>query len=263
MSECGGQPGCCAPGARFAAVLFDLGGTLLDYGPQTRWAEFRLRRMEELHGLVCGLAGDLDLSAAELGRRLGEAIQTEEMRALERSGRALPLAERLRTALAGVGVEADCRQVQRLVQVFCQPIRSWPRPFAESPQTLARLRELGARMAIITNAPWDSPGRFLHADLERWGLAGHFGAFVSSGDVPWRKPNPQFMWAAAKALGVAPEACLVVGDTLAADVAGARAAGMAALWVNRAGGPAPADGPQPDWTAASLEEVVKVVEGAC
>jgi putative hydrolase of the HAD superfamily len=75
------------------------------------------------------------------------------------------------------------------------------------------------------------------------------------------------MWAAAGELGVPPEHCLVVGDNLMADIAGAGAAGMKSVWINRDQGSAPEDGrwsdrvakPRPDWVAASLTEVVRIV----
>jgi FMN phosphatase YigB (HAD superfamily) len=66
------------------------------------------------------------------------------------------------------------------------------------------------------------------------------------------------MWAAARELGVAAEACLVVGDSLKADIAGARAAGMRSAWVNRSREAQPAE-PRPDWTVATLDEVVELV----
>jgi FMN phosphatase YigB (HAD superfamily) len=85
---------------------------------------------------------------------------------------------------------------------------------------------------------------------------------IFSGDVPWRKPNPEFMWAAARELGVDPGECLVVGDSLPADVAGAKAAGIPSVWINRDGAVAPADGARPDWEVTSLGEVAGIATGA-
>jgi putative hydrolase of the HAD superfamily len=54
-----------------------------------------------------------------------------------------------------------------------------------------------------------------------------------SGDVPWAKPNPEFFFAAARELSLTPEDCVVVGDTLHADIAGANAAGIRSIWIDR------------------------------
>jgi len=247
---------------RFAAVLFDLGYTLLDYGPPGRWSDFRTQRMEQLHPLAVELWGEIELSAQEFGQRVGSALQTDEMRALEHGGLSLPFAERMRAALAGIGLAPGQEQLGRFMEAFHQPIRDWPRPYPDTEQSLAELRSLGLSLAIITNAPWDAPGPMLSADLERWGLRGFFAAFIGSGEVPWRKPNPEFMWAAAKALAVPPPRCLVVGDNPSADIAGARAAGMCCVWMNRDGQVFPPEAPRPDWVAQSLRQVVEVVRSA-
>jgi len=243
---------------QFQAVLFDLGQTLLDYGPHSRWREFRIQRMRELYPLATQLWGAICLSADEFGEAVGGGIQTDRMREVEHNGIAVPFRERLREALAGVGIRADDGGIERMAEAFNEPIREWPRPFPETPAALERLRSRGVKLAIITNAPWDTAGELLYSDLERYGLRGFFGAFVGSGEVPWRKPHPEFMWTAASGLGVAPEQCLVVGDNLMADIAGATAAGMKSAWMDRDGAAAP-DEPRPDWVVKSLDEVVAIV----
>ena len=243
----------------FTAVLFDLGYTLLDYGPPDRWPEFRVLRMEQLYPLACQLWGDLGLSPADFGRLVGGALQTDETRATEHGGFSVSFLQRLRRALTQIGLAPDEGALDRLAQAFSAPIRDWPHPYPEAPSVLQALRSSGLKLAIITNTPWDTPGSLLRGDLARFGLAGFFDAFIASGEVPWRKPHPEFMRAAARALAVPSDRCLVVGDNLRADVAGARAAGMRSIWVNRTGDPPPPGTPPPDWIAASLLEVLQVV----
>jgi len=52
------------------------------------------------------------------------------------------------------------------------------------------------------------------------------------------------------------ETCLVVGDSLKADIAGARAAGMKCVWVNREG---LAGGDEADWVVGDLQGVPDVM----
>jgi HAD superfamily hydrolase (TIGR01509 family) len=243
----------------FSAVLFDLGQTLLDYGPHQRWPEFRIQRMTELYPLVTRMCGPTNLSAEEFGRVVGAGIQTNEMRAAEHSGLSVPFRSRLLQALAAAGVSPEDGQLEPLTDAFNEPVRAWPKPFAETDSVLRELRSLGMSLAIITNSPWDTPSEALYSDLDRYGLRGVFSAFVGSGEVPWRKPNPEFMWAAARQLGIASERCLVVGDNIMADIGGARAAGMRSAWVNREGAAVPPDAAQPDWTVKSLTEVLSIV----
>lgn len=242
----------------FSAVLFDLGQTLLDYGPHQRWPEFRIRRMAELYPLVTRLCGATCLSAEEFGQVVGAGIQTDEMRAAEHRGLSVPFRSRLQQALAAAGIYPEDDQIEHLTEAFNGPVRAWPKPFPETESVLRDLRSLGIRLAIITNAPWDTPSEALYSDLARYGLRDLFSAFIGSGEVPWRKPNPEFMWAAARELGVASERCLVVGDNIMADIGGARAAGMRSAWVSRDGAAAPPDAARPDWTVKSLAEVLTI-----
>lgn len=77
--------------------------------------------------------------------------------------------------------------------------------------------------------------------LDASGLDGRFDATVVSADLGVGKPDPRvFDWVLAK-LGVAADRAVMVGDSLARDVNGARTAGIAAVWVNRLGDPRPGD----------------------
>jgi HAD superfamily hydrolase (TIGR01509 family) len=208
------------------------------------------------------MCGHSPLSAEEFGRAVGAGIQTDEMRAAEHRGLAVPFRSRLRQALAAAGITADEGQIERLTEVFNEPVRAWPRPFPETESVLRGLRSLGMGLAVITNAPWDTPSEALYSDLARYGLRAAFSAFIGSGEVPWRKPSPEFMWAAARELGVPYDRCLVVGDNIMADIGGARAAGMRSVWVNRDGAVPPADAAAPDWTVTSLAQVLSIVRSA-
>ncbi len=75
--------------------------------------------------------------------------------------------------------------------------------------------------------------------LDSLGVAGLFGAVVSSDEVALGKPAPDVYLLAAARLGIDPTTCLVVEDSLNGVLAG-RAAGMTVVLVpNRAVPPAP------------------------
>jgi HAD superfamily hydrolase (TIGR01509 family) len=72
-----------------------------------------------------------------------------------------------------------------------------------------------------------SPTEWLRGSLERFGLADHFGdrLFSAAEHVERGKPHPDIYLYSARALGVRPEAVLVLEDT-PTGVKSARAAGM-------------------------------------
>src|SRR5579871_6270323 len=109
------------------------------------------------------------------------------------------------------------------------------RPAHEVPPTtpllLEALRERGLKLGLVSNA-FDPP-ELAHAELERLGVASLLDVAVFASEVGARKPEPAIFLHALAALGVEPARALMVGDSLAADVAGAAALGIAtcqALW---------------------------------
>lgn len=96
--------------------------------------------------------------------------------------------------------------------------------FALFPQvvsTLARLRQRGFKMAIVTNKPHP----FVMPLLQASGLATHFD-YVLGGDLlPKRKPDPMPLWHVCQQLQTEPANSLMIGDSNS-DILAARAAGM-------------------------------------
>ena len=95
---------------------------------------------------------------------------------------------------------------------------------------LASLRDDGARLAIVSN--WDSG---LPSLLERLGLAGWFDAVVVSHLEGMEKPRPELFLRAVMRVGGTPGEALHVGDVPELDGAGAEAAGIASVIIDRRG----------------------------
>jgi phosphoglycolate phosphatase len=91
---------------------------------------------------------------------------------------------------------------------------------------LTALRDAGIKLACVTN----KPHRFATQLLEHYGLAKYFSIVLGGDSVAAKKPDPLPMLTASKALGVAPEATVAIGDSQNDAFAG-RAAGMATLTV--------------------------------
>ena len=116
----------------------------------------------------------------------------------------------------------------RLAAHFRRPA-SWT-VFADVPATLDGLAGAGIRLAVVSN--WDS---HLPALLEGLDLAGRFDAVLVSAVEETGKPDPEIFRRACTRLGVAAAEALHVGDSLAEDYEGARAAGLRAILLDRAG----------------------------
>ena len=91
---------------------------------------------------------------------------------------------------------------------------------------LQQLREAGLALACVTN----KPTAFAQALLRDKQLAGFFAQVFGGDAFERKKPDPQPLLQACKALGTAPARTLVVGDS-SNDAAAARAAGCPVVLV--------------------------------
>ncbi len=108
------------------------------------------------------------------------------------------------------------------------------------------------RVAAITNG---------NADLQQIGIADRFDIVLRATlEVP-AKPDTAMFSQALDHFNLGPQAMVHVGDSPTTDVAGAQAAGVAAVWFNQSGrawsGPAPA----PEYTVTSIPELRTLLLG--
>ncbi len=157
---------------------------------------------------------------------------------------------------AGASVPSDVRD--RVAQIIASTIVRFPPSLidgaAETLQATARRTSIG----LVSNTGF-SPGPALRRVLHHLGVAQHFSAFAFSDEVGWAKPHPAIFAHALAHLGARPADVLHVGDTLAADVAGAQAHGMRTVWLAsevRVG----ADGIRPDATVDSIRGAAPLIE---
>ena len=61
----------------------------------------------------------------------------------------------------------------------------------------------------------------------------YFDFFINAVDVMARKPDAKIYRAFCEGIGVAPAACVYIGDDPEYDVVGARDAGLKTIWINR------------------------------
>jgi putative hydrolase of the HAD superfamily len=103
-------------------------------------------------------------------------------------------------------------------------------PYPEVPAVLEALRARGHALAVVSN--WDVS---LHEVLDRTGLRPAFDVVVASAELGAAKPDPAIFAHALGRLGERADDALHAGDQPAEDVAGARAAGVAPVLVDRDG----------------------------
>ncbi len=106
---------------------------------------------------------------------------------------------------------------------------SW-RLFPDTVPALARLREAGVELGVVSN--FDSR---LFAVMRGLGLADSFDTVTISSLAQAAKPSPKIFHLALEKHAADPEEALHVGDSLRDDVEGARKAGLHAVLLDRKG----------------------------
>ena len=100
--------------------------------------------------------------------------------------------------------------------------------YEDSLPVLATLRRHGLRIGLVSNTSRDLDAFVRHFALD-------VDAWISSGTHGKVKPSPTIFRAALELLEVEPADAVMIGDSLADDVEGARALGMKGLLLDREG----------------------------
>jgi 2-haloacid dehalogenase len=122
--------------------------------------------------------------------------------------------------------------------------------YADVEPTLARLAAAGQRLAIFTNGT----AAMARGAAEAAGIARHFEAIVTVQPTGRFKTHPETYAHLCRTLALPASAVTLVSSNRW-DIAGAKAAGLAAIWCNRAGAPAEYADLPPDRAIRSLVEL--------
>lgn len=236
------------------AVLFDLDDTLCD----DLWAAEQTVRAvaERARQHLPGVSAD-ELTTAY--NRLSEEIWTAID--LIRPPRLSDVRRELwQKALAecGHGEAAGARDVapvDDLVALHVSLRHSGVHLFPDALATLDALRGAGLRLALVTNGVSET-----HAEkIVALGIQNYFDALLMPDEVGFAKPDARVFHLACERLGVVPAEAAHVGDNPVSDVAGAKGAGLFAVWFNPHGRPFPSSKIRPDAEARALADVVALV----
>ena len=254
-------PGLSVPksASRFRAVLFDLFDTLVDFDPN-RFPEVEINGRPErttsraaydaLYAAGYSLPGYpafhvlwMENTRQVWGERdrdpeLREVSSRERFRRL--TARLVPIPPGEREPAAGVAREAHMKALIAAA-VFDEAHLG----------LLGRIRGAGLRAGLLSNF---DDGATVRALLARTGLLPLLNPVIISEEAGYRKPSPRLFGLAAEGIGAAPAEILFVGDNFAADVLGARGAGMSCAWLNPKGAPVPEGSAPPDFEFRRLEE---------
>lgn len=146
---------------------------------------------------------------------------------------------RFRMLIEEQGDSCDDGRLDRLTATYRGAYQAKWHCTAGAPELLAELRARGARIAIVTNNIVTEQV----AKMKRLELDTLVDALVVSEAVGASKPSREIFDAALRELGARADDAVMLGDSWKADVEGAVAAGLRAVWFNPRRQPRPANHP--------------------
>jgi putative hydrolase of the HAD superfamily len=222
---------------RTRAVLLDALGTLVeldDPAPRLRGA------LLEGTGVDVGIEAAGRGFGAEIGYYLANQMRGRDQAGLEK------LRDDCATAMRdGIGRDELDHATVRAAMLEALAFKVFP----DVASALRELRGRGLRLVVVSN--WDCS---LPEWLDRAGIGELVDGSVSSAVVGEAKPAPAVFEAGLRLAGCDAAEALFVGDSVENDVLGARAAGLRAVLVQRAGDP-----PRDVETVRSLRELSAIV----
>jgi putative hydrolase of the HAD superfamily len=205
---------------RVRAVLFDLDDTLFDHHACAHAA------LAAVHGLHSCFR---DIPLEDFQRehaRLLEELHAEVLGG--RLGIDAARVERFRRLFEHAGISADEAMTQRTAASYRERYVSARQAIAGAASLLPEVRRR-ARVGIVSNNLLEEQ----RDKLRHCGLDPHIDALVVSEEAGVSKPDPRIFEIALERLGVRAEEAVMLGDSWAADIVGARAAGIRPIWFNR------------------------------
>ena len=240
----------------YTDLIFDLYGTLVDIHTEeddTVW---------EKTALYFGYYG-----AHYTGAELRAAFQSAMAAKKARAGQSyecfpdLPFEPVMAELFRAKGVEENVEELgKNASQLFRIASTEYIRLYPGVTEALKKLRQDGYRLWLLSNAQ----RVFTAYELNHLGLAPYFDGLYLSSDFACRKPDIRFFSALLEEQHLKKENCLMIGNDLDTDIAGAKNAGLATLYMHTNLTPPDQRAADPndphEYEGWDWEELVKVIE---
>lgn len=207
-------------------LIFDLGYTLIHFDGvwPAVFAEADRVLRAELEKL--GIGQFTDDFAQDFRARMAQHHLRREKDFIEAPTTAI-LAE---TLAASGHPDTPQHLLQAAVDAMYRPSQANWQVEEDAAPTLRELQAQGLRMGIFSNAGDDNDVQTL---VDNAGLHGYFDYVFTSAAAGLRKPDPRVFEMSLAQWRAGPDQAVMVGDTLDADILGARNAGIHSIWITR------------------------------
>ena len=212
-----------------SAVLFDLGDTLWHFPRLPPAQEIRTETMRRVGGALKSWGIPLEGDLRFLGRDIRYGVEAADRAAYESDCVSPDFNAVVRDIANSKGLDLTYDQGAALWDAWNLGGQMLGRTmFDDAFTTLDWFRDHGYRIGCVTNRVFGGP-RFVE-ELHELGLDRYFEATAVSCDLGYMKPHPRIYEWTFEQMRIDPRETAMVGDSLKADVQGAQAVGLTAVW---------------------------------
>jgi putative hydrolase of the HAD superfamily len=236
------------------AVIFDLGGTLVDWPDwETAW--------EERWGLALAYCRERVSKDWPDRHTFASAMHEAELahwrRVEEQQLSASPEAV-VREGFDLLRRTVDDLELETALDGYARAVNGWASVYPDARPTLLALRQREVSIGLLSNTWWAASWH--NADLAVHGLEDLIDVPVYTSQLSHSKPHPEVFRYVLGRLGFAAEQCVMVGDRPVDDISGALGVGMPAV-LKTNGHPRPVpDGIHPTATIKTLSELLPALD---
>ena len=239
------------------AVIFDLGGTLIEYaGPYAVWPDLETPGLEAAYITLQGKG--VRLPSFEQFSNTGFSLLPQRWQMATSGERNLRLIDFLAEILEACDVDVvEQIWLAEAAELYQDAICAQAVPIEAAQETLEYMKRQGYQIGLLSNTMFSGLAHI--ADLKRFSLDSYFDAMLFSADVGKWKPSAEPYLDLLDQLEVAPENGVFIGDDPANDMVGVQRAGLRTVLVRSNHRFQLQDGVNPDVIVSHLTELPVVL----
>jgi len=233
------------------AVLFDLGGTLIEFENQP-WDGLERMGMRAAFDAL-NLESKIEVSASSFADGYVE-FHKKKWIEIKKDNVEQSIESLCGEYLRGLGYDPGAG-IREFVETFYRPISEQLRLIDGALELLTEVRARGLKIGLVSNSPFE--GDQHRSEMSRFGILEYFDYTVFSSDFGMRKPNRSIFMDCVGKLGVAPSRSVHIGDRPTEDTIGAQACGIETVLIRRHDRVLP-ETIKPDYIVDRLEEILEL-----
>jgi len=209
---------------KFKLVLFDLGGTLINY-ENSSWPE--LGRLGCIEGAkYIKEAMNFDIEVEKLDTRLHNAVG-RMIQSRDDSEAEINLINLTAETLRECGINVTDGLPEKFIAAYYKPIREQITLLPYAREILSKIKNAGMKIGLVSNTIF--PADYHRFEMREFGLYDYFDFALFSSEEKIRKPGKEIFFRALKLGKSGPEETVFIGDRLEEDIGGPQSIGIKAI----------------------------------